>query len=295
MRTPSSGAHPDFLLELTNKDRALEGIGTLESDPLLEMAAHLKAKHMAENGYFAHVSPDGINPWYWFKEAGYDFVHAGENLAINFKDNVKLYEAWINSPGHKANIVNSNFTHIGIAKATGTYKGREATFVVQLFGRPREIKPVLIEQAGLEEPIAAVAEESFSLQNTGFLSEKTITEKMEEIELIKEDNYESFVSVEENEEDETSPIITVSLTEREELVYRPLLNQVISLFGTGLGYPLFMGLFVLMILGLKTFAGNKIKFSDAFLGSVLIMLFGGFTLYFNSLLIILINARIQFL
>lgn len=132
---------PKVLVDYTNTDRDLKNYGHLIVNPILEKAAQLKANDMAENSYFAHKSPDGKTPWYWFKQVGYDFSYAGENLAVNFNDSVDVNTAWMNSPGHKANIMNENFTEIGIATADGMYQGRKTTFVVQLFGRPAESMP----------------------------------------------------------------------------------------------------------------------------------------------------------
>lgn len=127
---------PGVLVDLTNDDREKRDLHELEHHPLLERAAQLKANHMAENGYFAHNSPDGTTPWEWFYQAGYQFQHAGENLAVNFSDSQDVEDAWMDSPGHRANILNGDFTQIGIATAKGEYKGRETVFVVQMFGTP---------------------------------------------------------------------------------------------------------------------------------------------------------------
>lgn len=127
---------PAVLVTLANEDRAAEGLNQLTTNPVLEDAARMKAEHMAENGYFAHVSPDGLDPWYWFYRAGYQFVDAGENLAVNFSDSDDVNQAWLDSPGHRANIMNGKFTEIGIAAAKGMYKGKKTIFVVQLFGTP---------------------------------------------------------------------------------------------------------------------------------------------------------------
>lgn len=127
---------PAVLVALANEDRADNGLHELTTNPVLEEAARLKAEHMAAHGYFAHVSPDGLDPWYWFYRAGYEFSEAGENLAVNFTDSDDVERAWMDSPGHRANILSDRFTEIGIATAHGTYKGRKTVFVVQMFGNP---------------------------------------------------------------------------------------------------------------------------------------------------------------
>ena len=124
------------LVDLTNTDRQNNGLGGLKVNPILQRAAQMKADDMAAKGYFAHTSPDNITPWHWFKEAGYDFTYAGENLAVRFSDSVDVENAWMNSPGHRANILNSKFSEIGIATAQGLYEGQSVVFVVQEFGNP---------------------------------------------------------------------------------------------------------------------------------------------------------------
>src|SRR6185436_7850636 len=100
----------------------------------LNKAAMAKAQDMVKNGYFAHESPQGISPWYWFKQAGYVYKYAGENLAVGFVDSKTVYDAWFNSPSHKANLLNKNYTQVGTAIVSG-FDGNSIV-VVQEFGRP---------------------------------------------------------------------------------------------------------------------------------------------------------------
>jgi len=123
------------LVDQTNFERNADSLGALTINPQLEVAARLKAEDMASKGYFSHNSPDGKTPWYWFEKAGYNYAAAGENLAVNFTDSRDITEAWMHSPLHRANILNGNYTEIGIATVQGIYKGKSAIFVVQEFGR----------------------------------------------------------------------------------------------------------------------------------------------------------------
>ncbi len=125
---------PAVIVTETNKERASDALPPLTRNATLDAAAKLKAEHMAKNEYFAHYSPDGVSPWYWFSQAGYNFVHAGENLAIHFTDSSEVVEAWMNSPTHRANIMNGNYQEIGIGTAAGEYEGYPTIYVVQLFG-----------------------------------------------------------------------------------------------------------------------------------------------------------------
>jgi uncharacterized protein YkwD len=131
-----SAVYASVLVNLTNQNRAVANISQLTVNPLLEKAAQMKADDMATKGYFAHNTPDGKTPWYWFDQAGYKYIYAGENLAVNFEESTDVETAWMNSRGHFLNIMNPKFTEIGIATSTGIYKNRQAIFVVQLFGAP---------------------------------------------------------------------------------------------------------------------------------------------------------------
>lgn len=124
------------LVTLLNTDRTDNNLPTLTVNPVLTAVAQAKADDMAKLGYFAHNSPEGKTPWYWFKQEGYSFVSAGENLAIDFSDSADVERAWMNSPGHRANLLNTTFTEVGIATAVGNYNGHKTTFVVQEFGTP---------------------------------------------------------------------------------------------------------------------------------------------------------------
>jgi len=127
-----------ILVDLANGDRVSNSLSALKVNPVLVAAAQAKANDMAAKGYFAHVSPEGIDPWHWFKEAGYTFSHAGENLAVDFSDSSDVEKAWMNSPSHRENILDAKYTEIGIASAVGVYEGHETIFVVQEFGLPAQ-------------------------------------------------------------------------------------------------------------------------------------------------------------
>jgi hypothetical protein len=133
---------PGVLTTLTNKERTQNNAPLLIQNELLTKAAQLKAEDMASKSYFAHTSPEGKTPWYWFEQVHYSYTSAGENLAVNFFESNEVAEAWMNSPTHRANIVKKEFTEIGIGVASGIYEGRNTVFVAQLFGTPIKIIPV---------------------------------------------------------------------------------------------------------------------------------------------------------
>lgn len=125
------------LVDLTNTDRVAYNLGSLTVNEKLTAAAQAKANDMAAKSYFAHTSPEGVDSWFWFKQAGYDFQHAGENLAVDFSDSADVESAWMNSPSHRDNILNGKYSEVGIATAVGTYQGHATVFVVTMFGSPR--------------------------------------------------------------------------------------------------------------------------------------------------------------
>ena len=124
------------VVDLTNNERSQIGIAPLKANYNLTMAAQNKADDMLKNVYFEHYH-DGKSPWDWMKEAGYDFSSAGENLGIDFDDAESLVNAWMNSPTHRQNLVNSNFNEIGIGISQGIFGDHETTIVVQMFGKSK--------------------------------------------------------------------------------------------------------------------------------------------------------------
>jgi len=124
------------LIVLANEYRTEDGAPLLIENPLLTSAAEEKAQDMAERSYFSHQTPEGAEPWVFLDRAGYAYAVAGENLAVNFSESETVTNAWMNSPTHRANIVNREFTEIGVGVAQGVYKGHSATFVVQFFAQP---------------------------------------------------------------------------------------------------------------------------------------------------------------
>ena len=154
MRTPqvASVVH-SVLVDLANRDRESKKLPPLKINPVLTAAAQAKADDMAARGYFAHVAPDGKEPWYWFEKVGYQYEYAGENLAIDFADSIDVQRAWMNSPTHRDNILNGRFTEVGIATAQGMYQGRLTTFVVQEFGTPKGTFTTIVPTSIPSDPL----------------------------------------------------------------------------------------------------------------------------------------------
>lgn len=132
----SSNITPERIIELTNAERVKLGLSSLQENKLLSEAARQKAADMFAFNYWAHISPSGRTPWAFFTDVGYKYQYAGENLARDFHDPESVITAWMNSPSHKENIVNSKYQEMGVAIVDGTLQGAETTLVVQLFGTP---------------------------------------------------------------------------------------------------------------------------------------------------------------
>lgn len=131
----ASQISPEEVIRLTNEKRLSAGISTLTYSPLLAAAAKAKGEDMLAKDYWAHVSPDGTQPWKFFSDVGYKYRYAGENLAKDFSSPNSTVEAWMASPSHKENLLSSKYDEIGIAVVEGDMNGTDTTIIVQLFGK----------------------------------------------------------------------------------------------------------------------------------------------------------------
>ncbi len=101
------------LLSGTNNQRVANGLGSLALSSQLNQAAQAKANDLMVHDYWAHNSPTGVTPWYWIGSVGYAYQTAGENLAYGFTTSSDTITGWMNSPGHRANILNGSFSQVG--------------------------------------------------------------------------------------------------------------------------------------------------------------------------------------
>src|SRR3989344_2281020 len=113
------------------------GLLPLVENVQLSTAALAKANDMFAKQYFEHISPTGVGPGELVKTYSYDYIVTGENLILgNFKSEKEVVHLWMNSPGHRANILNERFTEIGVAIIKGKYNGGTVWIGVQEFGLP---------------------------------------------------------------------------------------------------------------------------------------------------------------
>ncbi|MCM3610425.1 S-layer homology domain-containing protein [Planococcus sp. MERTA32b] len=120
------------VLNLVNKERAKVGAPALKAHKALQEAAILKSKDMADKNYFSHQSPTYGSPFDLIKSRGISYTAAGENIAAGQRSAEAVMSSWMDSPGHKANILNEDYTHLGV----GIYKGGSyGIYHTQLFIR----------------------------------------------------------------------------------------------------------------------------------------------------------------
>ena len=135
---------PDEVITLTNEKRAEVGLPPLEMDDTLSQAALAKGTDMIDRNYWAHVAPDGTQPWKFFIDFDYRYRFAGENLARDFSNAPSAVEAWMASPTHRENMLSPKYKEIGIAVIEGDLDGVDTTIIVQFFGtRYSDIAPAV--------------------------------------------------------------------------------------------------------------------------------------------------------
>ena len=118
------------MLDLHNKQRAAKGLKTLCVHPALQKAAEAHSRDMIDRDYFSHNSQDGTTFAQRIKREGYNYRIAGENIAwgsgsLGSPDNI--FKNWMNSTGHRSNIMNKRFREVGIGAVTGAYKNYSNT------------------------------------------------------------------------------------------------------------------------------------------------------------------------
>lgn len=129
------------ILSAVNKERALRNLLTLKTDSRLSQAAQSKADDMMSRRYFSHQDPEGNYVWKKIEAAGYGpYLQLGENLAIEFYDTGSLLAAWMNSPTHRANIINEGFKDQGMGLAFGS-SGQYHSAIANTFGSLVATKP----------------------------------------------------------------------------------------------------------------------------------------------------------
>ncbi len=129
----STKAFEDEVLRLVNIERSKNGLPALKSDWQLSRVARYKSQDMINKGYFSHTSPTYGSPFKMMESFGIRFSAAGENIAYGQRTPAEVMKGWMNSPGHRANILSPSYTHIGIGLAK-TRNG--VNYWTQMFIKP---------------------------------------------------------------------------------------------------------------------------------------------------------------
>lgn len=155
----------------TNVQRENQNLDALSENSKLNRAAEAKLVDMSVNNYFEHVSPGGLDAADFVDQAEYKYVVLGENLASgNFRNDETVVKAWMDSPGHRANILQSRYTEIGAAVKQVKFEGRDTWMAVQVFALPLEACPPidnkLRDEINLRRSnISSIKEELSQLKN----------------------------------------------------------------------------------------------------------------------------------
>ena len=132
---------PENVLALMNAYRAEASLPALHLDASLNRAAEARMEDMEDGGWWSHESPEGTSPFSWIP-VDYEYVYAAENLAAGFETARLLVQSWMESPGHRENIMGAQYADCGIAvidgRTTGPAMGKS---VVVMFGRRKNVIP----------------------------------------------------------------------------------------------------------------------------------------------------------
>ena len=129
------------LLAATNSHRAANGQASLNLNSQLSSAAQAKANDMTSRNYWSHNTPEGQEPWIFVDASGYKYLKAGENLAYGFTDSDGTVTGWMNSPSHKANMLDGAFSEVGFgfANSANYNSSGPQTVVVAMYGKPQTL------------------------------------------------------------------------------------------------------------------------------------------------------------
>ena len=142
----------DELMTYHNQERIKAGLEPLTLSTTLSRSASDKANVMLDLNCWSHYCPPDTEPWEYFKSVGYNYQHAGENLAEGFSTIESVMSAWMNSPTHRENVLNSNFTEIGFGFAYGNYQGKSNNTIITVhFGKKFELEDFLEQDVSVTD------------------------------------------------------------------------------------------------------------------------------------------------
>ena len=210
------------IIELTNVVRKNLGISELIEKALLNEVAFNKAQDMLIGQYFAHISPEKKSLSGFLRDSGYSYSVAGENLAMGFANAESVVNAWVKSPTHYANIIDSNYQDIGVGLTSGAFNGHDTTLVAQYFGtkfmsstllpntetvnyKNKEQLEINLEKKeqtlGASEEVDLLKKDDLTIE-TPLSADNILVEPKEEIKEISIDKTKSLVYVEEKKSED---------------------------------------------------------------------------------------------
>ena len=136
----ASEINNENILKQLNYQRSLRGLSPLSEDSRLDAAATEKSNDMINRDYFEHYAY-GLTPWVFISEQDYNYLYAGENLAMDFQTSEGMVRAWMSSPAHRKNILNPDYEDVGIGVVKGEFTdskdNHETIMVTNLFGKEK--------------------------------------------------------------------------------------------------------------------------------------------------------------
>ena len=126
-QTPTPSDYETAILSLVNAERAKYGLSALKLDTALSRVAQAKAQDLHDNHYFAHESPTYGTPFEMMRAFGISYRSAGENIAMGYASPQAVMTGWMNSEGHRANILNNSYTTLGVGYVS------DGNYWVQMF------------------------------------------------------------------------------------------------------------------------------------------------------------------
>lgn len=225
------------IIDLVNTERKEAGLNELVENPTLDDAAALKAQDMIGNNYFAHTSPSGIDPWYWFEKVNYDYKYAGENLAMDFTNALSVHKAWMKSQTHKDNIMSDKYQEIGVAVLSGIMEDRETQVAVQVFGTKitetgadvkEEISAIFNQSVKVKEASISPWKGSFEDEMLVYAEIEGEPEKVEviiddksfELEKLRENVYMNLVTLSDIDLDKNDIVLKTSIDQKQAIFYQ---------------------------------------------------------------------------
>lgn len=164
------------MINLVNQSRQEAGVQPLQENVNLDKFALVKGEDMILRDYFAHDTPEGKKPWQWINRAEYDYIYAGENLAMDFTSAEVVHDAFMKSPSHQRNILNPKYKEIGIAVLQGKLADHQTILLVEFFGTQRkDLLTLNQETESVKEQTAGVNPPNLNnnpAQNTGVAGEE---------------------------------------------------------------------------------------------------------------------------